>query len=431
MRVLHIHQKLTLIVALLSAPVVIFAAVAVRSDLARVETLARAEAGLAAIGSARRAAPSAAPPAFVSEMNRDALAKAQVDIADPKASAPKRAAAIERAVALLAYDADLAAAAPEGATVLAGLVAERLPVLTRRTERLLAIADRLSAKAALNGADRMSFLVAAGQFKAIADTVSNLTRNELGRLPEAERTRVETAAAAYRKANGVFQGAAARMANGVNGGRAGAELPSERLRAAGLGLLNATGGLWAEAGAVLGENLARDRAAARNRALAAALVSALLIAAALWAALAARRSILRGIGALENGIRCLADTDINGALPGRDRGDELGRIADAVGHFRDRTVETISERLAERQAKSDAERAAMLAELEQAFGAVVGGAAEGDFSGRVAERFDDAALNRLAERVNALVGLFEHGVRETSEVMANLAQADRSASCSA
>jgi methyl-accepting chemotaxis protein len=69
-------------------------------------------------------------------------------------------------------------------------------------------------------------------------------------------------------------------------------------------------------------------------------------------------------------------------------------------------------------------RAAMMAELQDAFGEVVDAASAGDFSRRVTARFADAELNALADGLNRLVETVETGLAETGRVMGRIAAGD-------
>lgn len=80
------------------------------------------------------------------------------------------------------------------------------------------------------------------------------------------------------------------------------------------------------------------------------------------------------------------------------------------------TINTAVDRLADRPA--------LMAELQQSFGAVVDAAVAGDFSRRVAPRFPDPELNALAESINLFVVTVDRGIGETGRVLSALANAD-------
>ncbi|WEJ59263.1 methyl-accepting chemotaxis protein [Devosia sp. FJ2-5-3] len=80
------------------------------------------------------------------------------------------------------------------------------------------------------------------------------------------------------------------------------------------------------------------------------------------------------------------------------------------------TINTAVDRLADRPA--------LMAELQQSFGAVVDAAVAGDLSRRVAPRFPDPELNALAHSINLFVETVDRGIGETGRVLSALANAD-------
>ena len=113
----------------------------------------------------------------------------------------------------------------------------------------------------------------------------------------------------------------------------------------------------------------------------------------------------------------LAEGNLDVAIAGADRRDELGDMSRAVEVFRANShkVRQLTEEEA-RRVISDAEaRRRMMAQLQQAFGEVVDAAVAGDFSRRVDATFTDQEINSLARSVNALVGAVDQGLGETAE----------------
>ena len=115
-------------------------------------------------------------------------------------------------------------------------------------------------------------------------------------------------------------------------------------------------------------------------------------------------------------------------VPATTRSDELGEMARAIAVFRDNGVKVGEMSLAETQQRSRtaSERAAMMASLRAAFGAVVDAAVAGDFSRRVDASFPDEELNDLATSVNNLVATVDAGLEETGRVLAALADTNLS-----
>lgn len=140
------------------------------------------------------------------------------------------------------------------------------------------------------------------------------------------------------------------------------------------------------------------------------------------------RGITGPITRLTRSMNALARGSLDTEVEGASKQDELGEMARAVEVFKDnaRQVAQMSERdkLASDQRRAD--RAAMMSELQRAFGAVVEASVRGDFSQRVLENFPDAELNTLARSVNNLVETVDRGLRETGQVLSSLANANLS-----
>ena len=108
------------------------------------------------------------------------------------------------------------------------------------------------------------------------------------------------------------------------------------------------------------------------------------------------------------------------------RSDELGDLGRAIEVFRENSlrVRNMTEADALRLVADEEQRRAMMRNLQQSFGAVVGQAVAGDFSARVSADFADAELNGLAGTVNTLLATIDRSVTETEVVLAALAEAD-------
>src|SRR5690606_38028551 len=118
--------------------------------------------------------------------------------------------------------------------------------------------------------------------------------------------------------------------------------------------------------------------------------------------------------------------DLAVEVEGADRRDEIGAMAAAVQVFKENglKVAQMTDAEAARIIRDQEARQTMMAELQQAFGAVVDAAIAGDFSQRVENSFPDSELNQLAESVNNLVSTVDRGLSETGTVLAALADAD-------
>ncbi|MAN77940.1 MAG: methyl-accepting chemotaxis protein [Rhizobiales bacterium] len=135
---------------------------------------------------------------------------------------------------------------------------------------------------------------------------------------------------------------------------------------------------------------------------------------------------MRPLARLASAMEDVAADPVNAQVPYADLGNEVGLMARSVEVFRQNGVRVAEMSDSERDAseKRRVERAAMMEQLRDAFGAVVDAAVEGDFSRRVDEAFPDEQLNALARSVNGLVSTVANGLEETGDVLAALAQTD-------
>jgi methyl-accepting chemotaxis protein len=140
----------------------------------------------------------------------------------------------------------------------------------------------------------------------------------------------------------------------------------------------------------------------------------------------ASRRLMRPLGRLAAAMEDVVEDPASAQVPYVDLGNEVGLMARSVEVFRQNGVRVTEMTDSERDAseKRGIERAAMMAQLRDAFGAVVDAAVEGDFSHRVEEAFPDEQLNALARSVNGLVSTVANGLDETGDVLAALAQTD-------
>ncbi|MEO1249603.1 MAG: methyl-accepting chemotaxis protein [Pseudomonadota bacterium] len=240
------------------------------------------------------------------------------------------------------------------ASELAELTVRQLPDLRVRTETLLSNAQKLSAKDQIGHSDLMLFLVGAGQFKLVADNVSAVTKAALSEEnPGIDPTLVE-AGTAVRKANGKLQGAAARFSASLGKTKVGSELDLAPLTAAHGDFVTALDGLWRISDGQLSSTLESQLNRHWLELSLAAGVLVVIMAAAWYCARYFSCSILASIGDLDRCIRQLAEGNaIEQSLPFSDRPDEVGQIARAVDFFRDRTVEQIRERDHQERAASE------------------------------------------------------------------------------
>lgn len=170
----------------------------------------------------------------------------------------------------------------------------------------------------------------------------------------------------------------------------------------------------------LGDSAMLQSQAARDRliAISAAALIVGLILSRLFGGLIARR-----IGTITQRMSSLADGDLDQPITGTELKTELGQMARALEVFREnahRVAESTRQRHeAEERAAQD--RAAMMHELEQAFGTVVDAAVAGDFTQRIDAQFDNPTMTALADGMNRLLETVHQGVSQTREVLSHVA----------
>ena len=182
-------------------------------------------------------------------------------------------------------------------------------------------------------------------------------------------------------------------------------------------------GQWTIIAAVPEAALYASSLAERNMLVLGGLVVLVLGLGAFWVMGA---SITRPITRLTETMNQLAAGDLQIEVTGGERHDELGAMARAVEVFREHglQVERMTQAEAAQILRTQADRAAMMQELQIAFGEVVDAAIAGDFGRRVDASFPDAELNTLAQSVNNLVATVDRGLTETGTVLAALANTD-------
>lgn len=154
--------------------------------------------------------------------------------------------------------------------------------------------------------------------------------------------------------------------------------------------------------------------------------AALLALAALVSVLVAR-TITQPVSRLTQAMADIAEDQLDLVVPGLERADELGEMAEAVEVFRSNGLKMRDLRVAELD--MSAERAGQVAAiqgLQADISAVVATAIDGDFSRRVDTGLPDPELRHLAENVNDLLATVERGLAETGTVLTALAEADLS-----
>ena len=179
---------------------------------------------------------------------------------------------------------------------------------------------------------------------------------------------------------------------------------------------------WAVVALESQAEIAAPAAGLRNSLL---LIGVVLLAVAALSSLLFARTVTRPISRLTDAMSEIAADKLDLAVPGLDRSDELGAMAEAVEVFRSNGLKMADLRAAELDMSEErAARVGVVQALQQDIGAVVGAAIEGDFTRRVGTNLNDPELRQLAQDVNDLVSTVDRGLTETGNVLAALARAD-------
>jgi methyl-accepting chemotaxis protein len=147
-----------------------------------------------------------------------------------------------------------------------------------------------------------------------------------------------------------------------------------------------------------------------------------------WIALVTVRAIAGPVVSMTGAMNQLADGDLECDVPARDRGDEIGRMAQAVEVFKQNAIKVRELNAAEEVRNGvTRERASAMASLVGGLGEVVDAAIDGDLSRRIELRFKDEDLAGVASGINNLVETVDRGIGETGTVLAALARTDLTA----
>ena len=181
---------------------------------------------------------------------------------------------------------------------------------------------------------------------------------------------------------------------------------------------------WAVVALESQQEIAAASADLRNTMLIIGLV--MLVLAAIASVLFAR-AVTRPVSRLTTAMAEIAADQFDLAVPGLERADELGYMAEAVDVFRSNGLKMRDLRSAELDMNDErASQVRVIQRLQHDIGVVVAAALAGDFSQRLPVDQPDADLRQLAENVNALVETVDRGLGETGIVLAALARADLS-----
>ncbi|MBX2854117.1 MAG: EAL domain-containing protein [Rhodobacteraceae bacterium] len=149
------------------------------------------------------------------------------------------------------------------------------------------------------------------------------------------------------------------------------------------------------------------------------LLAASLLAGFLLLAWALAQSLTRPISALTNAMGAIASGDLEHPVPHTELRNECGEMARALTVFRDsaRRVQFLQCEKLETQRAAEAARVEMTRRLRADLGEVLRAGADGDFSRRVPDDFDEASLQALAQGINHFVDVVDANVSAVGEAM--------------
>jgi methyl-accepting chemotaxis protein len=153
----------------------------------------------------------------------------------------------------------------------------------------------------------------------------------------------------------------------------------------------------------------------RNRIISLGMTGGAIVAVLLLVVWLINRDISGGLGRLGASMRRLANGQLDEAVPGLHRGDELGAMAQSVQVFKDRTIEADRLRAEQEETKLQAadERRKSMHELAAKFEASVGGIVEGVV----------AAATELQATASAMAATAEETSQQSTSVAAASQQA--------
>ena len=137
------------------------------------------------------------------------------------------------------------------------------------------------------------------------------------------------------------------------------------------------------------------------------------------------KRIADAISAISQAMFKLADGRLDVTIPGQDRSDEIGSMANALEVFRDNAVQAEAakaQKEAERAASD--KRAAERTALQQEIRAVVDAANQGNFDVRINARFEDEDLSALAGNLNSMVERLDLTISSVGDVIARLSEGE-------
>ncbi|MGB0682170.1 MAG: methyl-accepting chemotaxis protein [Magnetovibrionaceae bacterium] len=136
------------------------------------------------------------------------------------------------------------------------------------------------------------------------------------------------------------------------------------------------------------------------------------------------RSITVPINRLGKSMEALAEGKLDTEVPGADRGDEVGTMADAVQVFKENAleVERLEQKQAEDRAQAEADKKKAISDLANEINSLSDAAGAGDLTVRLDTEGKTDELLTVCESLNRMVGVVEQGLGEIGEVVHALSQ---------
>jgi len=255
--------------------------------------------------------------------------------------------------------AQLMETADRGDMFLAESTAISVPLLTSRLQTMINSGRKVQKKAKLNPFDRMMFLIHAGQFKVIGDNLSKATRTDFKLFDITMDDKLGKLTETFRKANGKYQGAAAKFSVALGAAEKGTKLKIKTVNERYDAFLTAIDALNQNLSQRLVNRKTAQADVLKAKLTLAALGMIILILAGALLAIRIYNTIMSKISTLGEDIRGLVQTSDDHAIMGElevaNYKCEIGEIARAVGYFRDAVVEQM--RKDEKVARSEAAHA--------------------------------------------------------------------------
>lgn len=141
------------------------------------------------------------------------------------------------------------------------------------------------------------------------------------------------------------------------------------------------------------------------------------------------RSLSKPVIAVGEAMAEMKAGNLDVAIPGIERGDEIGAMARNTEMFRQQLADAnvANAEQARKDAESKASREKMLNDLEQGVGAIVSAVSAGRFSERVDSDFEDEAFRNLGKGVNGICDVVQSFVAEVEDTISKLAEGDLTA----